>query len=321
MHPDYLASRYAAAQRNLNQVLVQHHHAHLAACLADYGEEGPVIGAILDGTGYGLDGHTWGGEFLVGDARGFQRAAHLQYLPLPGGEGAIHKPYRLALAYLHALLGGGRPLPPALRGLPEQERQAITKMVERRLNTPLTSSAGRLFDAVSALLGVCQETSYEAQAAIELEMVATPHPEGEGEVREAGIEPYPCKIRRLPNVQQWGRVEPFVKEAAELRLGPLFAALLDDVIAGVPVEKIAWRFHLTVAQMIVTTCERLRAQAGLELVALSGGCFQNRLLLSLVVPRLQGGGFRTLTHRQVPCNDGGIALGQAVVAHYALTGD
>lgn len=319
MHPDYLASRYALAQQGLRRVWVQHHHAHLAACLADCGEEGPAIGAILDGTGYGLDGHIWGGEFLLGDARGFQRAGHLQYLPLPGGEGAIHKPYRLALAYLHVLLGE-HPLPPALCSLPEEERRALITMVERRLNTPLTSSAGRLFDAVSALLGVCQETSYEAQAAIELEMEATPLLSDEAEASAAALEPYPYEVAHLPNVQEWGRVRPFVRETLELRLKPLLAAILGEIAAGVAIRKIAWRFHLTMAQMIVNMCEHLRLQSGLERVALSGGCFQNRLLLSLVVPRLEERGFRVLIHRQVPCNDGGIALGQAVIAHYALNG-
>ena len=319
MHPDYLASRYALAQQGLRRVWVQHHHAHLAACLADCGEEGPAIGAILDGTGYGLDGHIWGGEFLLGDARGFQRAGHLQYLPLPGGEGAIHKPYRLALAYLHALLGEP-PLPPALCSLPEEERRALITMVERRLNTPLTSSAGRLFDAVSALLGVCQETSYEAQAAIELEMEATPLLSDEAEASAAALEPYPYEVAHLPNVQEWGRVRPFVRETLELRLKPLLAAILGEIAAGVAIRKIAWRFHLTVVQMIVDVCEHQRLQSGLERVALSGGCFQNRLLLSLIVPRLEERGFRVLIHRQVPCNDGGIALGQAVIAHYALNG-
>lgn len=316
MHPDYLASRYALAQRGLDRVLVQHHHAHLAACLADCGEEGPAIGAILDGTGYGLDRHIWGGEFLLGDGRGFQRAAHLQYLPLPGGEGAIHKPYRLALAYLHALFGEC-PLPPALRGLPDEERRNLIAMVERRVNTPLTSSAGRLFDAISALLGVCQETSYEAQAAIELEMEATAW---EANQRTTTPKPYPYEAISRPAVQQWGLVQPFVSETLELRLKPLLAAILDDLAAGVAIGEIAWRFHLTMAQMIVETCERLRASSGLQRVALSGGCFQNRLLLALAVPRLEERGFRVLLHRQVPCNDGGIALGQVVIAHYALNG-
>lgn len=135
------------------------------------------------------------------------------------------------------------------------------------------------------------------------------------------VKPYPYEALRLADVQQWGQVKSFVKETVELHLGPLFAALLDDLATGVPVGEIAWRFHLTVAQMILTTCELLRAQTGLERVALSGSCFQNRLLLSLVVPRLQGGGFHVLTHHQAPCNDGGIALGQAVVAHHVLIGD
>ncbi len=316
MHPDYMATRYglslAAENSSMRPVMVQHHHAHLVSCLADNAVEGPAIGAILDGTGYGLDKHIWGGEFLVGDARGFQRAAHLQYLPLPGGEGAIKRPYRLALAYGRALLPEV-PLPPALCEIPEAERRNLEAMVARGVNTPLTSSAGRLFDAVSALAGVCRETSYEAQAAIELEMCADP--------ANPAAEPYPFEIATVEDVQQWGQVRPFVPQALELRLAPLFVGLQADLAAGLPIGHISWRFHLTVAEMIVDVCEHLRERTGLDRVALSGGCYQNSLLLSLVLPRLHERAFQVLTHNQVPCNDGGLALGQAVVAHYATLGD
>ena len=307
MHPDYLATRYGLAQDG-HKVMVQHHHAHLASCLADNGVEGPAIGAILDGTGYGLDQRIWGGEFLVGDAQGFQRAAHLQYLPLPGGEGAIRRPYRLALAYWRALLGEA-PLPDTLRDIPEAEQHNLAAMVARGVNTPLTSSAGRLFDAVSALLGVRRETSYEAQAAIELEMIA--------EAAGSTDQPYPYDLVAVEGVQAWGRVQGFVSQTSELRLSPLFGGLRADLVADVPVERISWRFHLSIAQMIAEVCERLRAESGLERVALSGGCYQNSLLLSLVLPRLEERGFQVLLHKQVPCNDGGLSLGQAVIAHYA----
>ena len=314
MHPQYAATRYGLnlARDRLRLLSVQHHHAHLAACLADRMEDGPVIGVIFDGTGYGLDGHIWGGEFLVGDGRGFQRAAHLEYLPLPGGDQAIRCPYRVALAYVRALLGD-RPLPPSLEGIPEQEGRIIAAMVSRRFNTPLTSSMGRLFDAVSALLGVCHLATYEAQAAIELEMLA--------HGGRLDVPPYAFAMEAVDGVEHWGRAEPLLTHVLELRLATLLAEILDDLCDGVPKKDIAARFHLTVARMIVDTCERLRSQTGLEQVVLSGGCFQNRLLLSLVLPRLQRRGFRALTHRQVPCNDGGIALGQAVIAHYAMNGD
>ena len=318
MHPDYRATRYGLSQPG-TKIMVQHHHAHLVSCLADRGVEGPAIGVILDGTGYGLDGHIWGGEFLVGDARGFQRAAYLQYLPLPGGDQAVRKPYRLALAYLRALLGENTPLPQTLADIPEQERRIIKVMVQQKLNTPLTSSAGRLFDAVSALLGVCRETSYEAQAAIELEMSA--HRDDRGPSFDNNLSPYPYDSILVEGVQYWGQVDSLLSHTREIRVAPLFEGILHGLASHVSVRRIAWRFHLTVAQIIVDTCEYLRTQTGLGCVALSGGCFQNRLLLSLALPRLQESGFDVLTHRQVPCNDGGIALGQAVVAHYQVKGD
>ena len=316
MHPDYMATRYGLEQ-DQPIVRVQHHHAHLASCLADCGApgtDGPAIGVIMDGTGYGLDGRIWGGEFLVGDGRGFQRAAHLQYLPLPGGDQATRKPYRLALAYLNTLLGD-RPPPKTLAGVPAQEREVLGQMLARGINTPLTSSAGRLFDAVSAILGVCRETSYEAQAAIALEMVASC-----GDPPE-NVAPYAYALDYEEGIQNWGRVSTRLTHTIHIGLAALLSSLLEDIAADVPVATSAWRFHLTMAEMMVAICERLRQATALQRVALGGGCFQNRLLLELLVPRLQERGFGVLLHRQVPCNDGGLSLGQAVVAHYMTNGD
>ncbi|MFP3896521.1 MAG: carbamoyltransferase HypF [Anaerolineales bacterium] len=311
MHPDYMATRYGLTQEG-DHVAVQHHHAHLAACLADTEEEGPVIGVIWDGTGYGLDERIWGGEFLVGDARGFYRAAHLQYLPLPGGDEAIRRPYRLALAYLHTLLGDVD-LPATLKNIPPEERRTLRRMVERGVSVVHTSSAGRLFDAVSALLGVRQETSYEAQAAVELEMLA--------DARGRAHEPYPYGTSPIERVEHWGDISSPLPQGRRLEIAPLLEAILADMAAGVAVGEIARRFHVTLAEMIADTCRHLRDVNGLSTVALSGGCFQNRLLLQLVIPRLEKENFRVLTHRQVPCNDGGVALGQAVIAHYYMNGD
>ncbi len=303
MHPAYLSTRYARGQSaicNL-QSAIQHHHAHIASCLADNGwslDDGPVIGVAWDGTGYGSDRHIWGGEFLVAGYRGFRRAAHLEYLPMPGGEAAIRNPYRLAIGYLYALTGQLPPLPSP--GAGEEELRIIQQQIDRGINCPQTSAGGRLFDAVSALLGVRQRTTYEAQAAIELEMAA-------GELRITNGE--------------W-RNYPFGIEEGEdgmvIRLRPLFEALLVDRRNGVAVGEMAYRFHVTVAEMMLETCERIAQETGLRTVALSGGCFQNRLLLALVVPRLEEVGLRVLLHRQVPCNDGGISLGQAVIAHFAV---
>jgi len=323
LHPEYLATKYAREQeardkkQEARDILhpVQHHHAHIASCLADNGwlpDDGPVIGVAWDGTGYGTDGHLWGGEFLVADYRGFQRAAHLEYLPMPGGEAAICNPYRLAVGYLYALTGQ-LPSFPLEAGVGEEELRIIQQQIDRGINCPQTSAGGRLFDAVSALLGIRQRTTYEAQAAIELEMAA-------GELRIANNELQMTSDEwRMAN-GEW-RNYPFSVEEGEggvvIRLRELFEALLADRRGGAVVGEMAYRFHITVAEMIGVVCEWIAQATGLRTVALSGGCFQNRLLLALVTPRLQEAGFRVLLHRQVPCNDGGISLGQAVIAHFA----
>jgi hydrogenase maturation protein HypF len=302
MHPAYMATRYAleqAAVHHLRAVPVQHHHAHLAACLADNGwgvQDGPVIGVLLDGTGYGEDGHIWGGEWLVGDYSGFRRAAHLEYLPLPGGDAATRNPWRIAYGDLYTLLGQVPEcvLPAAVRAA---EIDLLRQQLDRRLNCPLTSSMGRLFDAVSALLGICTQTSYEAQAAIELEMVATGN-------ERTPLDGYPFDLEAAG-------------EATIVRLRALFAALLADIEAGAPAPEMAARFQHTVAQMAVRVCQRIAGETGLRTVALSGGCFQNRLLLETTIPLLRAAGLHVLCHRQVPCNDGGLSLGQAAVAHFA----
>ncbi|MDY7042469.1 MAG: Sua5/YciO/YrdC/YwlC family protein, partial [Chloroflexota bacterium] len=300
LHPEYLATKFAI-RSSPPAVPVQHHHAHIAACLADNGwgaDDGPVIGVALDGTGYGDDGHIWGGEWLVGDYHNYRRAAHLEYLPLPGGDAATRNPWRIATSYLYTLLDEF-PRLPLPDGVAAAELGLLRQQLDRRLNCPLTSSMGRLFDAVSALLGVCGRATYEAQAAIELEVVAS-----EQIGKSANSTGYPFQVE-------------VTGDETVVRLRELFAALLTDVHTGVPVEEIAWRFHQTVAQMTVEVCQRIAADTGLHTVALSGGCYQNRLLLSLTVPALEEAGFRVFLHRQVPCNDGGLSLGQAVIANFA----
>ncbi|MFN2230187.1 MAG: carbamoyltransferase HypF [Anaerolineae bacterium] len=305
MHPDYMATRYARQRAEADQieaVAVQHHHAHLAACLADNGwraEDGHVIGAIMDGTGYGTDGRIWGGEWLVGDYRGYERAAHLVYLPLPGGDAATAHPWRIAYSYLWATLGRVPRgiVPPEVD---ERQRQLLRTQLERDVNCPQTSSMGRLFDAVSAMLGICMHASYEAQAAIELEAVAAEASDRAGE-HAAGLAPYPYRV-----VQEG--------EAQVVQLEALFEAIVADLGRGTPRAEIAWRFHETVAAMIAGVCKAIAARSNLRSVALSGGCYQNRILLQLVVSRLEKAGLHVLLHRQVPCNDGGLALGQAAVA-------
>ena len=314
LHPDYATTRFASQQEG-QKVAVQHHHAHFVSCLADRAHEGPAIGVIYDGTGYGLDGRIWGGEFLVGDAQGFQRAAHLGYLPLPGGDQAIRRPGRIAAAYMHSL-APALTWPHALEHLPDAERDALRLMIERGINSPLTSSAGRLFDAVSALLGICQITSYEAQAAIEMEQLALTVSSEMG--YKPALDPYPVGWLVRDRPEEWGAPPVVMGRGLALDLAPMWHAILTDLEAGMPAAEIAWRFHLSMAALTAGVCAHLRECTGLDTVALSGGCFQNRLLLQLVLPRLESLGFKVLTHRQVPCNDGGVSLGQAVIAHHAV---
>ena len=301
MHPEYLSTKYAlqtGAETGLSLVPVQHHHAHIVSCLVENKVEGPVIGVAFDGTGYGTDGTIWGGEFLVADWRSCQRAGHLEYVPMPGGEVAIKKPYRMALSYLYTLLGEDF----ALEGLPfskldPNELDIIKQQLKRGINCPLTSSAGRLFDAVSALVGVREEIDYDAQAAIELEMIA------------------PDEVRGLkPNCYPFSIVEH--QGSRVVKLGELFSAVVQDVKNQTPVPIISLRFHNTAARIVVEMCKMIARENGITQVALSGGVFQNRLLLSLTTAALQRENFRVLTHHLVPCNDGGVALGQAVIANF-----
>ena len=298
MHPDYLATKYALeAGANLKLVPVQHHHAHIASCLVENGVKDRVIGVTFDGTGYGSDGSIWGGEFFTADYRDFRRVGHLEYVPLPGGEAAIRKPYRMTLGYLYTLLGEDF----FLEGLPlgkldSAEIEIIRQQLKRKINSPLTSSAGRLFDAVSALAGVRGEIDYEAQAAIELEMLAP------DEIDKS--DSYPFSI-----VEEGGiRV---------VKLKELLAGVVQDVRNQIPAAVISLKFHHAMAEIITAMCQLIAKDTDIRQVALSGGVFQNRLLLKLAISALKREGFRVLTHHLVPCNDGGISLGQAIVANFA----
>ncbi|MFH1560856.1 MAG: carbamoyltransferase HypF [Chloroflexota bacterium] len=300
LHPEYLSTRYALELKRkraggMQFIPVQHHHAHVASCMAENGLSGPAIGVAFDGTGYGEDGQVWGGEFLVADYAGFERVAHLQYLPLPGGEASIRKPYRMALSYLSFLPKDLVANLALLKRVSPLELAVVKKQVEERFNSPLTSSMGRLFDAVSSLLGICDAITYEGQAAIELEMMA------EGSVEEGYH--WPVGGRRFPLVLDWAY--------------PL-EGVISDLKAGVPVPVISARFHNTIAEMIAQTCAAIREKMGLDQVVLSGGVFQNTVLLERALRQLRSRGFEPFTHHQIPCNDGGISLGQAVVADARL---
>jgi hydrogenase maturation protein HypF len=299
MHPEYLPTKYAkevaAENAKIKLVPVQHHHAHIVSCLADNGIEGPVIGVAFDGTGYGTDGHIWGGEFLIADERGFTRTAFIENLPLPGGTLAIKRPYRTAVGYLLALGIDLDKKLPFLKNVNTAEIDIIRSQIENNINAPLTSSMGRLFDAVAALTGVRGVIEYEAQAAIDLEMLAS---DEEGETGQ-----YPFSV-----TEQDG--------ANIIRIRNLLAAIIDDLHGSIPRAVIAARFHNTIARMILEVCQLISGKTGLKRVALSGGVFQNRLLLRKAVALLESAGLEVYTHRQVPCNDGGISLGQVVIANF-----
>jgi len=290
LHPGYLSSKYAR-DNPTSCILhpVQHHHAHIASVMAEAGliGERPVIGVAFDGTGYGTDRAIWGGEFLVADYASFRRAAHLKYVPLPGGDAAIRRPYRTALAHLWAAdMAWDEELRPVAAASAE-EQSVLVQQLDRSVGAVPTSSVGRLFDAVSALAGVCQEINYEAQAAIELEMLV------EGDVQEA---------------------YPFGLNGEEIDPAPCIRAVVADVRAGVRAGVISARFHNGLAQMVRDVCLHLREETGLQEVALSGGVFQNVTLLARMLPLLEQVGFTVYTHRLVPPNDACISLGQAVVA-------
>jgi hydrogenase maturation protein HypF len=303
LHPDYLATKYAQelADSGIKLIPVQHHHAHIASCLADNGLASPVIGVAFDGTGMGVDGNIWGGEFLVADYRNFRRVGHLEYLPLPGGAAAIKRPRRTAIGYMLTLLGENalnHDLP-VMREADDMEIEIIKRQIKRSINSPLSSSMGRLFDAISALLGIRGEIDYEGQAAVELEMAA--YEEDYAHAQES----YPYRIVEDEGIRI-------------VRLRNLLSAVVEDLHQGISKGRISVKFHNTVAQVIKEMCHLIADETSVSQVALSGGVFQNRLLLRKTVSLLESIGFRVFTHRQVPCNDGGISLGQAVIANFAV---
>jgi hydrogenase maturation protein HypF len=299
LHPEYLSTKYALEREGVELVGVQHHHAHLAACLAEHDVEGPAVGAIFDGTGYGTDGTIWGGEFLVGDLQGFTRVGNLRPARLPGGERAIRQPWRMACAWL-GLLSPGRPsLPASLAGtVDERTWQSVAELAESGFSSPVTTSMGRLFDGVAALCGVRPTVTYEGQAAIEFEARC-----GAGTRTSANPGPgaYEMAITSEPGGFQ---LDP--REAIR--------GVLDDLAAGVTVAAIAGRFHAAVASGTVAACARACSEAGLDTVVLSGGVFQNRRLLESVTIGLRELGLRVLVPELLPVGDGGLAFGQVAVA-------
>jgi len=309
LHPNYLATRYAlerGERESIPLVGVQHHHAHVAAAMVEHGiktgEE--VIGIAFDGTGFGEDGSIWGGEFLVASYERYQRWAHLAYMPLPGGDAAIRKPARIALAYLwNADLEWDLNLPP-VNSLSGEEKAVLRSMLENNMNIVQTSSIGRLFDAVSALLGIRQVVNYEGQAAIELEAVVDPTEDGcyQCEILNPGISSTPLSDSRITDT------------------GSIIRQIHADVLTGSAIPTIAARFHNTLAKLVLDVCQEIRIEQGIQKVVLSGGVWQNMTLLEKTLKLLFKYDFQVYTHRRVPPNDGCIALGQAAIAFHRSHG-
>jgi hydrogenase maturation protein HypF len=329
MHPDYLSTRWALHGSGLRTLAVQHHHAHIASCLAENGRSGPVIGFAMDGTGYGPDGTVWGGEILVADRARFERAGHFEDRVMPGGEAAVREPWRMALSCLDAALrnrfhpGPSEPdflaRVSGLEGFreagPERVR-SVFRLIRSGIPMPRTSSLGRLFDAVAALSGVRSHSSYEGQAAAVLEAAMDETQAKSGNGRNSGwpLQPSP----RAGDLRK--EKDSYLFEINEVdcvfRLDPdpVFLAILDDLEKGLPASGISLKFHAGLVRSLCRVAERVRDRTKLDMVALSGGCFQNLFLLDGLAAGLRKAGFEVLTHSLVPANDGGICLGQAAVA-------
>jgi hydrogenase maturation protein HypF len=293
MHPGYFTTKYAEGKTDIPSIAVQHHHAHIAACMADNNlSDRKVIGLSFDGTGYGTDGKIWGGEVLLASYADFERITHLEYLPLPGGDAATRHPWRIAVGYAEALGLDIEGLP-FMSSLDHQAVEIVRKQVRKRLNAPETSSLGRLFDAVACLAGVRNEVTYEAQAALELEVLS------KSALKAAS--PYPFEI-----------------DGGTIRLGNLLRHVIDDVRNKKSTGFIGARFHQTLSAVALEVSQQMHAQYGVNEVALSGGVWQNQVLLDLARAALTQNRFIVYTHQQTPANDGGLALGQAVVAGFRI---
>jgi len=293
LHPDYLSTQYAQELEGVEKISVQHHHAHIVSCMAENRLDEEVIGLSFDGTGYGTDGTIWGGEILVAEPDRFTRAAHLSYVPMPGSAAAIKEPWRMAVSYLYNAFGEGfwdMDLP-GLKEIEESRVQFIVEMIKKSVNSPMTSSLGRLFDGIAAIIGIRNRVFYEGQAAMELEMTA----------KEIGDTVYDY---------EW------VEEADVRKIlpGPIVRGVVQDVKNSVSASEISSKFHATLIRLFSELCDDLRLETGLKKVVLSGGVFQNSLLLSGLIQALEENNFQVYTHTHVPTNDGGISLGQALVA-------
>jgi len=292
LHPDYLSTRYAEELKDIKKIQVQHHHAHIVSCMAENLIAGPVIGLSFDGTGYGADGNIWGGEILVADHKTYRRAAHLSYTPMPGGAAAVKEPWRMAVSYLYDAFGDAfMDLDlPILKGIDEKRIKIMVEMIQKKVNSPDTSSLGRLFDGIAAMIGIRNHVSFEGQAAMELEMLAE-------------------KTIAVPYDYDW-----VSGDVHRVLVQPIIRGVANDMQKGVEPSEISGKFHSTLVRMFSELCEIIGKETGLNRVVLSGGVFQNSFLLTSLIQTLTRNNFQVFTHTLVPPNDGGISLGQAMVA-------
>jgi hydrogenase maturation protein HypF len=293
LHPDYPGSRYAQSQKELPSIGIQHHHAHAVSCMAEHGLDGPVIGLTLDGNGYGPDHTVWGGEVLLADFHTFERLAHLSTVEMPGGDAAIQEPWRMAVSHLYRAYGPEyKDLNLAILQDHADKITLIEQMIDKSINSPLTSSCGRLFDSVAALLGMRHTVSFEGQAAAELEMLLKPD--------NTDSSSYPFEIIKAED-------KPWL-----LPVKPIITCIVEDILENIPSQFISRRFHNTLAALFARVCQEIREQKNINSVVLSGGVFQNLNLLHQVKSSLEILSFDVYAHEQVPTNDGGLSLGQAV---------
>ncbi len=295
LHPDYLSTAYALEHQGLEQIPVQHHHAHIVSCMAEHQLEGPVIGLSFDGTGYGSDGNIWGGEILIAEADKFTRAGHLSYIPMPGSAAAVKEPWRMALSYLYDAFGESfwNLDIPVLKEIDKNKITFIVEMIRKKVNAPHTSSLGRFFDGMAGIMGIRHHVFFEGQAAVELEMLA-------GKGKESRVSAYDYEWIS----EDMHRVLP----------APIVRGVVEDMRKGVCPSEISRKFHKTLVCLFSELCEVIRKENGLNRVVLSGGSFQNAILLTGLIKSLKEKGFDVFAHTRVPANDGGISLGQAMIA-------
>jgi hydrogenase maturation protein HypF len=292
LHPDYLSTRFAQEQQNIQKIQVQHHHAHIVSVMAENMLDGPVIGLAFDGTGYGTDGSIWGGEVIIAENDTFSRAAHFAYVPMPGSTAAIKEPWRMAISYLYKTFGEKfwELDLPLLKEIDHHKIKIIVEMISKKVNAPYTSSLGRLFDGIAAIVGIRNQVFFEGQAAMELEMMA-------GE-KENNIYAY-----------EWSRME-----SLHIPTEPIVKGVVKDMALGIHPSIISSKFHQTLIHLFADMCDVVRKESGLKRVVLSGGVFQNSILLTGLIKALEESNFQVYANSKVPTNDGGICLGQVMVA-------